>query len=152
MATSFISMNQKQGFWISDSFMQVICWGIVHSIDSCSDVEFAWMKGEFRDHIYHCSQGLFVGFIDLSLDEYLVDDKRKSQMKICIEKTKTFFVSKGEFIPVEELNSFQRVPETKVNWTLPLSTKIPLKGLTFMIEIIDGKWQLGIGDEIDWIS
>lgn len=150
MATSFITMDHEQGFWVNDAYTQVVCWGIVHSIDNLSESEFYWMKGNFREHLFHCSQGVFIGFINLGLDEYLINDERKIQMKRCIEKTKTFFRSKGDTIPVGELNAFQLVSETKVNWTKPLSITIPLKMLRYIDMIIDGKLTLGLGDEITW--
>ena len=36
MASSFITIDNVHGFWISDSLMQVVCWGIINVIDEIS--------------------------------------------------------------------------------------------------------------------
>ena len=150
MATSFITMDEVHGFWIGDSLMQVVCWGLVNTIDNSKVPEEEWMKGEFREHIYNNSQGLFVGFMHLRLGEFLNSPSRKEAFKNCIERTKKFFFDKGEAIPIEELNDFQLIEETKAKWILPLEVTRVIKVLNYLEDMVDGKLTIKGSDKIDY--
>ena len=136
MATSFITKDDVHGFWIKDSLIQVICWGMVNVIDNSADILPDWMDDEFRDYFFNTSQGLFVGFSNLSLDEYIVSKERAVQFTEIITKTKGFFLRKGDYISIDDLNDFQKVKETKRVWVLPLETARVIKILTYLEDVV----------------
>ena len=59
------------------------------------------MKGEFREYIYNCSQGFFVGFTSLRLGEYILNQETLNEYNDLISKTKEFFLNNGNEIPKE---------------------------------------------------
>ncbi|CAN5296715.1 hypothetical protein BH20BAC1_BH20BAC1_19630 [soil metagenome] len=128
MASSFITKDNVYGFWVKDSLMQVICWGIVNVIDNTfSDYKHYWLKNELREHIYNNSQGIFIGFMHLRLDEFLINQERKDLFNEVIYQTKEFFLAKGDYIPIKDLNEFQLIKEAKREWLSPLETKRMIK-------------------------
>ena len=145
MASSFITMDDTHGFWIRDSLMQVVCWGLVIVIDEIPDDDF-WAKGTFREHIFNNSQGIFVGFMHLLLDEYLITQKRKIDFCQIILNTKRFFLNKGDFIAIKELNDFQMIRDTKATWQSPLETSRVIKILSFLQDVVNNE----IGDEKEY--
>jgi hypothetical protein len=148
MSSSFITIDNEHGFWIDDAFMQIACWGLVEVIDK--DSEFVLMKGNFRDHLFDNSQGIFVGFMHLDLETYLVDQVHIETFKKCIDKTKFFFLNKGDSLSTEELNSFQLNEQTKAEWTLPLKTKRIIKVLGFLEALVDGRLKYTGKDHIKY--
>jgi hypothetical protein len=135
MASSFITIDEIHGIWIDDHLMQVVCWGIVKTIDK----KVPLLERNFRNHLYDISQGLFVGFIDLRLNEYLNDSAKISEFEECLEATKNSFTDKGEFMSMIELNAFQVNPETKREWLQPLRTARVIKILEYLQDLIKGR-------------
>lgn len=142
MATSFITMNDVNGFWIDDGLMQVVCWGIVCTIDNDYLTNGEWMKDNFREHIFNNSQGIFVGFMHLKLDDFLTSDYRISSFVECIERTKKMFLRFGDLIPVEWLNNFQLIDSTRREWVSPLQTKVVIKVLNSLELVVKGEFEL----------
>lgn len=151
MASSFITKDGLHGFWVNDSLLQVVCWGIVKVIDDLPDVKSNfWIKNDFRKHIYNCSQGIFIGFIDLHLDEFITNDNRKELMNSIIDNVNNYFFNKGEFIPIKELNDFQIIKETKRVWVSPLSTQRVLKIIFYLKNLVNDKIETKEDDAIEY--
>lgn len=150
MASSFITKDKVHGFWISDSLMQVVCWGIVNVIDGTFLNKESWLKDELREHIYNNSQGIFNGFMHLSLDEYLINHERKNLFNEIILDTKKFFLSKGDYIPIKDLNDFQLISETKHEWQSPLETERLIKILKYLEDVVNDKTTNKDSDSIDY--
>lgn len=151
MASSFITKDNVYGFWINDSLMQVVCWGLVKIIDTTStNDENFWLKNQHREIIYNNSQGIFIGFMHLDLDEFLITEGQKKLFSDIIFKTKIFFISKGEYITTKDLNDFQSIPETKREWLSPLETKRIIKILNYLDDLINDKITIRASDVIDY--
>jgi hypothetical protein len=151
MASSYITKDNVYGFWVDDSLMQVVCWGLVHAIDLTSSMDNKhWLKNEYREVVFDNSQGIFIGFMNLRLDEFLINQERKNDLKEIISETINFFLNKGEYISVEDLNSFQLINETKREWVSPLATKQLIEILNYLDELIDDKIYIKDSDEIDY--
>ncbi|MDI9363587.1 MAG: hypothetical protein QM541_01455 [Flavobacterium sp.] len=151
MATSFITKDNVYGFWINDSLMQVICWGLVSIIDEVPPTGLNnWLKTDFREIINDNSQGIFSGFMNLRFDEFLINQERENLFKDILYKTKKFFLSKGDYIPTNELNDFQLVYETKREWLYPLDTKRLIKVLNFILNVVNENIYIKEDDDIDY--
>jgi hypothetical protein len=151
MASSFITKDDTQGFWIQDDLMQVVCWGLVNVIDALhSNDSNQWLKVDIREHMYDNSQGLFVGFMNLRLAEYLTDQERTRSFLSIIEKTKQFFCSCGDYISPDDLNSFQKISETRHIWITPLATERVIKILQYLDDLINEKIKTKDSDAIDY--
>lgn len=150
MATSFITKDKIHGFWIHDSLMQVACWGIVSVIDMNSLDSESWLKENLREHIFNNSQGIFVGFMHLELEEFLIKPERIQLFNEILDKTKSLFLSKGEGIPLHELNSFQKIQETAHRWISPLPTQRVVKVLTWLEDVVNDNILIKASDEIDY--
>jgi len=150
MASSFITKDNVHGFWISDSLMQVVCWGIVNVIDEISSNNNLWLKKELREHSYNNSQGIFIGFMHLRLGEFLINQERKNLFNEIILKTKKFLSNKGEYIPIKDLNDFQLISETKHKWQSPLKTERVIKILNYLEDVVNDKITIKDSDEINY--
>lgn len=151
MASSFITKDNLYGFWVNDSLMQVICWGLVNIIDiTPSNDKNYWLKNEHRESIYDNSQGIFVGFMNLRLDEFLINQERKKLFQEIIFETKKFFLDKGNYISVKDLNNFQLINETKREWLSPLETKRLIKILNYLDDVVNDNIIIKDSDEIDY--
>ena len=151
MASSFITKDNLYGFWVNDSLMQVICWGLVNIIDiTPSNDKNYWLKNEHRESIYDNSQGIFVGFMNLRLDEFLINQERKKLFQEIIFETKKFFLDKGNYISIKDLNNFQLINETKREWLSPLETKRLIKILNYLDDVVNENIIIKDSDEIDY--
>ncbi len=151
MASSFITKDGVHGFWVNDSLLQVVCWGIVKVLDNLPDIKNNyWIKNDFRNHIYNCSQGIFIGFIDLHLDEFITNEVRKEMMNSIIDEVNKDFLMKGEFISIKELNNFQLIKETRREWITPLPTERILKVIFYLKNLINGKIKTKEDDDIEY--
>jgi hypothetical protein len=150
MSTTFISFDSENGFWINDALTQVVCWGLVNVIDYNNNSDISWIRGEYREYLYNCSQGIFVGFTDLRLGDYLINDQRIASFKNLLKQTEDYFIAKGYSIPIDELNSFQLVKETKREWTSPLEVSRILKILEYLKNLVNRTLTIKAGDEIDY--
>lgn len=138
------------GFWINDALTQIICWGFLNVIDDPSFTGPAWMREEFGKYIYHCSLGLFVGFTTLSLKKYIQTEENIEQYNDLIVSTKSFFWAKGDFIPTEELTSFQTEKSTRTIWLEPFETKRAIKILDFIQDVVNDRITIKVSDEINY--
>jgi hypothetical protein len=150
MATSFISKGGDHGFWVRDSLLQIVCWGFYNVLDNSAILLPDWMKGEYREYVYHCSQGLFIGFTTLRLEEYLVNPERIHQYNELIQYARDFFLNKGEYISEGEVNGFQMVADTRSNWTKPFETKRAMKILDYIEDVINDRISIKVSDKIDY--
>ncbi|NJO25406.1 MAG: hypothetical protein HC867_06010 [Bacteroidia bacterium] len=75
----------------------------------------------------------------LKLNEYLNSKERIQAFKECIDKTKLFFLDKGSFISIDELNAFQLINETKHEWVQPLEVNNLINLLNQLEELVDKK-------------
>lgn len=142
MATSFITMNDVNGFWVDDGLMQVACWGIVCAIDNSKTNNIEWMKNGFREHIFNNSQGMFVGFMHLSLDEYLTSESHFSSFIECIAYARKIFLGFGDLIPAEWANNFQLIDNTRREWLKPIETIAVIKLLNSLELVVKGEYKL----------
>jgi hypothetical protein len=151
MASSFITKDNIHGFWVNDSLMQVVCWGLVNVIDTTpSNDKNYWLKKEHREHIYDNSQGIFIGFMNLRLDDFLINQERKNIFKEIIFEAKKYFLHKGEYISAKDLNDFQLISESKREWLSPLETKRIIKILSYLNDVVNDKIIIKDSDEIDY--
>jgi|GEM_PF-5754541 len=139
MATSFISEDYVEGFWVQDELMQVVCWGIVSVIDKLDAAKGVWPNNGFRDYIYDNSQGIFVGFMNLSLEEYLINQNARLCFLKILKDTKSLFLAKGPVLNTYELNAFQLVKETKREWVKPLKVDLVIEVLNSLELLIGSK-------------
>jgi uncharacterized protein YutD len=96
-----------------------------------------WVKGEFREHTFNNSQGIFIGFMHLRLEKFLVDQERKMLFDEILVEAKNFFSNMGDLVSVEDLNAFQLVKETKRTWLEPLETKRVIKILDYLELVVN---------------
>jgi hypothetical protein len=150
MASSFITKDNIHGFWVNDALMQVVCWGIVNVIDEIPSNDSFWVKGEFREHIFDNSQGIFIGFMNLGLREYLINQERNNLFNEILFEVRCFFKKKGDFIPMNELNDFQLIEETKREWISPLETKRVIKILDYLDDTVNERITIKDNDKINY--
>ena len=139
MASSFIKweIGDTDGFWVKDSLMQVVCWGMINVIDRFDSNDDDWLKIDAREHFYNVSQGIFVGFISLNLDEYLISRERINTFNKIIDETRLLFQGIGEYIDVDTLNDFQKIKETRAVWFSPLETELLIRVLICISAIVN---------------
>ncbi len=151
MASSFITKDNIHGFWIDDSLMQVVCWGIANVIDAIpSNVKNYWLTNDCRERIYDNSQGIFIGFMNLGLDDFLINQERKNLFSEILYRTKEFILARGDYISVDDLNDFQLISEVKREWISPLETKRIIKVLSYIDDVVNDKITSEDIDEIDY--
>jgi len=150
MGTSFISKDENHGFWIRDSLLQIICWAFYNVLNDPSIPLPDWMQTEYKDYLYDCSQGLFVGFTTLRLSEYLSDPENTRPYTELIQYARIYFFNKGEIIVEDEINEFQKNTETQRKWIAPFETKRALKILGYLEDVINDRITIKVGDKIDY--
>ncbi|GAO42308.1 hypothetical protein [Flavihumibacter petaseus] len=148
MATSFVSVDYHFGFWIHDADHEVFCWALVEVIDNNAGQNFDWLKGSIRDHIYYCSQGFFVGFLTIGMDDFIGNAEDIQKFDIVLKEVEAFFKSKGDVIGVDELNSFQKTENTRHYWFSPLEVVKALKLVSLYREVIHGQMKTTARDPV----
>lgn len=135
MATSFITRDGKHGFWIQDHLMQVVCWGILIGFDKNPEYKQNFDQ-EFLETIYSNSQGFFIGFMHLRLEDFVYSEERERDFLFILTQAKSFFSSRGDYLSIGELNSFQVHSDTRREWVKPLETRKVIGVLDVLIKII----------------
>ena len=108
----------------------------------------SWLKEIQKDYRY-ISWGHFPGCIDLSLDEYLVNEDRIFIYLKILEEIKKELIGRGELISKEELNSYTEDEAQRV-WGEDLETERIIKVLNFIKDLIDGRLIIKASDPIDY--
>jgi hypothetical protein len=109
-----------------------------------------WTKGDFRALLFDNSQGVFSGFMHLRLNDFLIDEKRTDVFKGILVETMQSFENKGAYILLEELNSFQKILETKHIWVEALDVSRPIKALQFLSKVVEDKFELTEEDNLTY--
>ena len=109
-----------------------------------------WLKDELREHSYNNSPGIFIGFMHLRLGEFLINQERTNLFNEIILKTKKFFSSKDDYIPIKDLNDFKLISETKHKWQSSLKTERVIKIMNYLEDVVNDKITLKDNDEINY--
>jgi hypothetical protein len=82
MGSSFVEYRGR-GFWSRDDYLEDVLALLAHAVgDSPSE---AWWS-DLRDHWRLQSSGYFNGWIHPKLDEYLINDERRTEVLSLLEK------------------------------------------------------------------
>lgn len=147
MASSFITKDNIYGFWLHDSLIQVVSWVMVNVVDQNFLKDRPWLR-EFRDDLFNNSQGMFVGFMSLRLNDFIITPERKQLYADIINEAKKFVRERGNFFSPDDLNSFQLIQDTKHEWTSTLPTKEVIKIFEIIEDLINDKLSTTANDTL----
>jgi len=154
MATSFITKDNKHGFWIHDSVFGLVCMLLhdVIEIDFKGESE-EWVK-DIQILLDYNAKGYFHSFMHLKLDELLNDEKRKKKFTAICEKTKKYIRTKYDhYIPSDELTSWYT--NGKISYNLgkgnyQFETNRLIKTLNYLEDVVNDKTTILVDDKIDY--
>lgn len=151
MASSFISKDNKYGFWIRDSVFQIACRCLCSAIEneSFDEKDRKWVD-EFFILLDLNAKGIFHSYMHLDLDEVLIDQDRKPILsKICIQAEK-YAKEKGEFIPVALLKDWYDNEKISYKWDSSFEVSRLVKVFNYLRDLIDDKIIIKVNDEINY--
>lgn len=149
MASSFVSYrNNNVGFWISDSLLEVVCTYIVKVIKTEKN-NSEWLS-EMSVLLKKNSEGHYPSHMHLGLSEYLADDIKKDKFLEILDSVENLLKGKGDYIEVDELNSFIVNEDLQSRWNAPLEAFLLLRTVTFLKDLIAERMTTKVGDPVDY--
>lgn len=91
MAKSFVDFKEY-GFWSHDSFLEVWVFYFVNEIERLDSVP-PWLQELKKQWLSMATAGM-LGTVELSLNDYITDEKGKFTLLELAKKTNHFFVAK----------------------------------------------------------
>jgi hypothetical protein len=149
MASSFITINDQNGFWVKDALFECLCSYLAQVIKTSELEKPEWLIS-LSDIIKKNSLGLYPSYMHLELEDYLIDDERKALFVKFLDITKQALIAKGDFIDIEELNSFVVDKTLQPYWSHPLEISRLIKILDYIKMLIDGQITIKVDDPIDY--
>ena len=149
MSSSFIEYKGR-GYWISDGFIGLVANYIKFNLNPLEHKE-KWVI-EFINSLSSICSGNSIGWNSFHFDELLTSTARVYFVVTTIDKTISFVRSKGNFIPKDELNSYESIKEKKfiALWSEDIETKRILNLLLDIKLLIQEKGGFLHSDEIDY--
>ncbi|MDJ1481569.1 hypothetical protein QNI16_13805 [Cytophagaceae bacterium YF14B1] len=138
MATSYIAYKEK-GFWSNDTFVELSVDYIIKTFQAKSS-ETQWIKDYIDQWLFHIAKGNFLGFIDLGFDKYLIDENRVTSFIDLIRETKSYLLTKGDWLSHQELNLFIVHDKLQSRWSADLPTDTISKTLDKLELLLLGEW------------
>ena len=151
MASSFISKDNKFGFWIHDSIFQVACRVLYNVINSgFNNVQSEVWTDRLKTLLDNNSKGLYHSYMHLELDELIINEERKivfsNFCKQSIESALLF----GDVIELKILNEWYDMKLIAYHWVSSLETSRLIKVFGFLDDLINDKINIRASDEIDY--
>lgn len=147
MATTFIDYKEDKGFWVVEDVMELVFQYIYKELKS-GKYTFSKIDGLLLD-AEHIINGFVRGWLVLMWDE---DIQEEQEMIRLLEKIVLDLEQKGEYISVEELQTFPSKAEDWKNfWNKPFKTQNLLNIFDAMIKMLKGEWESSnYAMDIDW--
>lgn len=135
MATSFIEFKNK-GYWIADTFVSLIARYLIEARKKMPVKKHHWQM-EMKDDLIPFALGATSGMKDLFLNKYLDCDYKIDDYIGWVEQAKDYLKLKGEYIPKEELISFDYWGD-EVLWDEDLKTETLINLYDDLIDLVKG--------------
>lgn len=150
MASSFITKDNKHGFWIYDNLFQITCRLLCIVIEKNFITKSEdWVK-KLHLLLDKNAKGFFHSYMHLDLDEFVINDFRKSFINQIIGITKEYIEDNGECITIDQLRSWHESGEIEYEWSSPIGKDRLKKILTFLGDVVNDKISIMVGDEINY--
>lgn len=151
MATTFIEYKDHKGFWIHESFMQLV----FHYIyDEIKKTEYNFTnKNQLLEEIKFQIDGYSCGSVSLGWYGFVENNIEKQSMITALQNIKTYLQSLGAHISITQLQSIPTEDEDfkRLYSRKPFPVSELVKILNALIEMLKGNWNSTNYDmEIDY--
>lgn len=151
MATTFIKYQQNEGFYIAESFMQLVMYFILLEAQK-PQYNFS-DKQELLEDLKENINGLYSGYLTLYWNELLSGSIDEESMIEVLQNVKPNLQNKGAYITVTELKSIPTEDET-LKYMLdkkPFPTGELIRVIDALIQILEGTWiSTNYNMDLDW--
>jgi hypothetical protein len=147
MAKSFVEFR-GYGFWSDDAFLEVWVYHFVTEVEKFDKVHPDWLL-KLKQHWFKMATVGMLGTIELSLDHYVSDEKRRLMLLELAKKTNHFFYIQGDVLPLELAN---KPYDSKNGFLEPPQTKWFLKVGVFFIRLLRGKLPYKASGPFDYLE
>ncbi len=139
MPVSKITFKQNKGFWIEETFMQLV-YHYIHE-ELIKPQYILTNKNRLLKSTKDRINGYFIGSMSLGWRNLIETNSEIQTMTQVLQNTKITLNSKGEYISVGEL---QNISTEDVEFKLYLSNPFPTSGLieilNALIQMLNGSW------------
>ncbi|HZY37671.1 MAG TPA: hypothetical protein VFE53_13530 [Mucilaginibacter sp.] len=140
--TTHISYKDK-GFWIPESFIEVLSQYVCETFESIGLDNFSSALLEIYDDCHFNRNGSNVEMVNNGLDN-INDLADKVTFIDVLEKTKKFILSNGFELSVSTLNEFESKKLARSfmsNWTLPIKTQSLVATIDIIEKMLNETWE-----------
>lgn len=139
MATTHIDYKEGKGFWIAEIYIELTYEYILQTLEQMND-EITF-KEELKDDIHFNINAYAKGMLTLTWHSFLKTLEDEQIMISILESTKILLQSKGNYISVDELNSYEvKKEEMAIKWLKPIKTSEITKIVDTLILMFKGEW------------
>lgn len=139
MPVSKITYKQNKGFWVEETFMQLV-YHYVHE-ELVNPQYLVTNKSTLLKSIKDRVNGYFIGIMSLGWRNLVETNSEIQTMIQVLENVKTTLKSKGKYISVGEL---QNISTEDVEFKLYFTSPFPISGLIVildaLIQMLKGTW------------
>ncbi|NOW94494.1 hypothetical protein [Mucilaginibacter sp. SG564] len=137
-----ISYRDK-GFWISESFIEVLSQYICESFEK---IGISNISSNLQKTYTQCNanrSGAYRGMVDVFLDDYVDGSQDKIAFIAVLEKTKPILKAKGPELSIMTLNEFEsnKIDPAFINkWAFSVKTSSLISTIDIIIQMLNGTW------------
>lgn len=153
MPDTFVTYKENKGFWIAESFAQLILYYISQEI-SKPEINILGKEDLIEEFSMHIN-GYTKTYMTVGLFEFVETPAQEQEMIQVLQNVKTTLQNKGAFISVDEM---QAIPteDRMFKWLYsekPFPTADLIKIIDALIQMLQGTWEstnFDMDAEINW--
>lgn len=140
MAKTFIDYQNNKGFWITESFMQLVWCYVLQEIIK-PQYNFT-NKQEIVEDIELDINGIHSGYLVLTWNDYLINSSEEQTMIQVLQNVRTTLQNKGTFISIEEQKTIATEDHTfeYILGRKPFPTAELIRVIDALIQMLEGTW------------
>lgn len=150
MASSFITKDNKYGFWIYDNILQVVCKLLSSVIKNFNQDKLTQWEKELGLLLELNAKGFFPSYMHLNLEEFLTTNERIALFINYCDITQKLAIEYGQFIELVELKTWYNKSAIGHEWRSPIEVQRLIKVLDYLKALANDKITIKVNDKIDY--
>ncbi|GGG23219.1 hypothetical protein GCM10011344_24950 [Dokdonia pacifica] len=153
MKTSYHTYNKEKGFYIKESYFELVSFFIVKSfINEELEDKPIWYLNIYEDFL-DITNGHVQGYAYFNFEgdlEFI--EEREQEIIVILEKAIDIITLEGDKIPYNKLNKWEEDkkdwPDTKIEWISDVYTEDLINVINILIKMLKHEWKENI--DVDW--
>lgn len=135
---------KEKGFWIPESFIEVLSQFICEAFESIGLNSFSDnLQRLYRSCDYN-RNGSSLGMVNIPLNRSIINADDRDIFLGVLNHTKTILLYKGNELTISYLNEFERskIDEYfQIEWNFPIKTQSLIATIEIIEQMLNGTWQ-----------